>query len=312
MISVDIDDNRFNFRVAGIAIKENKIMLNKVKEQDYWFIPGGRIEGGEDSKNAIRREMKEKIDQNIIIEKYMFTIENFFQENDKKYHELGIYYHINVPEIWDGIKTINEAGTIIEYKWIDIDSLNNINVYPEIIKQIVKYEIKKPHFITYDDNDNVILTEASIEDVYIIYEMQKESFIPLLNKYNDIETNPASENIDKIINRINDQNSKYHLINYNDVPVGVIRIQKINNNEIYRISPIFIIPQYQNRGIAQKVLTIIEEIYKPQKKWVLSTISEEKNNCHLYEKYGYKPTGKLVKINEDMNIIYYEKIINSA
>jgi hypothetical protein len=39
----------------------------------------------------------------------------------------------------------------------------------------------------------------------------------------------------------------------------------------------------------------------------LDTILQEKGNCHLYEKIGYKKTGKIEKINERMDIVYYEK-----
>lgn len=58
MISVDVDSVRFNFRAGGIAIRDGKILLNRGVCEDYWFIPGGRIEGGEDSASALRREMR--------------------------------------------------------------------------------------------------------------------------------------------------------------------------------------------------------------------------------------------------------------
>jgi len=40
----------------------------------------------------------------------------------------------------------------------------------------------------------------------------------------------------------------------------------------------------------------------------LDTILQEKSNCYLYEKIGYKKTGQIEKINENMDIIYYEKL----
>jgi hypothetical protein len=52
---------------------------------------------------------------------------------------------------------------------------------------------------------------------------------------------------------------------------------------------------------------LIEEKYKPKNGWILDTILQEEGNCHLYEKLGYKKTGKIEKINERMDIVYYEK-----
>jgi hypothetical protein len=40
---------------------------------------------------------------------------------------------------------------------------------------------------------------------------------------------------------------------------------------------------------------------------MLDTILQEAGNCYLYEKLGYKKTGKTEKINDKMDIVYYEK-----
>ena len=39
----------------------------------------------------------------------------------------------------------------------------------------------------------------------------------------------------------------------------------------------------------------------------LDTILQEEGNGYLYEKLGYKRTGKIENINERMDIVYYEK-----
>ena len=138
MVTFQRNGIRFVLRVAGIAISDNKVLLTKNIKDDYWFIPGGRIEESEDSKAAIIREMKEELDQNIKIVKYLCMIENFFMENDIKYHEVGIYYKIIVPQKWSGTKTITENEQIMEFKWIRIDEFEEIIVYPQNIKNIIK------------------------------------------------------------------------------------------------------------------------------------------------------------------------------
>lgn len=44
-----------------------------------------------------------------------------------------------------------------------------------------------------------------------------------------------------------------------------------------------------------------------EKDWQLDTILEEKGNCHLYEKFGYRKTGKFEKISDIETIVFYEK-----
>ena len=52
-----------------------------------------------------------------------------------------------------------------------------------------------------------------------------------------------------------------------------------------RISPVFVMPEYRNRGLAQKAIKLAEEKHGCSD-WELDTILEEKGNCYLYEKMG--------------------------
>ena len=39
----------------------------------------------------------------------------------------------------------------------------------------------------------------------------------------------------------------------------------------------------------------------------LNSILQESSNCYLYEKLGYRQTGKAEQINDKMTIVFYEK-----
>ncbi len=69
----------------------------------------------------------------------------------------------------------------------------------------------------------------------------------------------------------------------------------------------FIHPGYQGKGIAQKVITLIEEMFLEATSWELATILEEEKNCFLYEKMGYKRTEVIKKLNDETTLIYYKK-----
>lgn len=73
-----------------------------------------------------------------------------------------------------------------------------------------------------------------------------------------------------------------------------------------RISPIFIMPEFQGRGIAQKALRLCEEAHGSGN-WELDTILQEPKNCHLYEKMGYRRTGKTEVVNDRLTLVFYEK-----
>lgn len=154
----------------------------------------------------------------------------------------------------------------------------------------------------------VELEKADNKDADLIYKMQVKSFLPLYEKYHDDNTSPAKETVQDVITRMSQLESTYYKILSDGIIVGAVRIRQLETKR-YRISPIFILPEYQGQGIAQKVFNIIEKEYSDAEMWELDTILEEVGNCYLYEKLGYKRTGVIEKINEDMTIVFYEKQI---
>ncbi|AFM41514.1 acetyltransferase [Desulfosporosinus acidiphilus SJ4] len=158
---------------------------------------------------------------------------------------------------------------------------------------------------------NISLTKAELKDAETIHVMQTNSFMPLLEKYQDFETSPANEPIEKIVTRLNQSFTDYYVIKNDGVTVGAIRIIKMGDQR-YRVSPIFILPEYQGKGFAQKVFEIIERVYCDARAWELDTLLQEKGNCHLYEKLGYKRTGKMETINRKMTLVFYEKYLTPS
>ena len=59
------------------------------------------------------------------------------------------------------------------------------------------------------------------------------------------------------------------------------------------ISPMFIHPIYQGKGIAQKVLILIEEMFPEARSFELATILEEERNCFYTKRWDIKEQKKL-------------------
>ncbi|TYS68501.1 GNAT family N-acetyltransferase [Sutcliffiella horikoshii] len=137
--------------------------------------------------------------------------------------------------------------------------------------------------------------------------MQQKAFRPLLAKYRDFDTNPANESIDKVITRIKNTNGEFLKIVVDDIIVGAICV--VNKGSAHWISPMFILPEYQGKGIAQKTIISVEERFMEATSWELATILEEGRNCYLYEKMGYVKTSVTKEINNHTTLIFYRKEI---
>lgn len=148
-----------------------------------------------------------------------------------------------------------------------------------------------------------IVNRDNIEDVW---KMQIEAFSELLEKYKDYNMSPAAESFDKVLARFEQPWTAYYFIMADNSRVGAVRVIDKKDGSRKRISPIWIMSEFRNKGYAQQAIEELERLYGSDN-WCLDTILQEKGNIHLYEKVGYHRTGKVEHINERMDIVFFEK-----
>ena len=150
------------------------------------------------------------------------------------------------------------------------------------------------------------LVRANVSDCDKLWNMQIEAFRDLLEKYKDYEISPGNESKERIKAKLSEPFTYFYYIYFEDDLVGAIRVVDKKDGSRKRISPVFIMKEFRNKGLAKKTFEEVEKIHGNDN-WKLDTILQEEGNCHLYEKLGYKRTGLVEKINERTDIVYYEK-----
>lgn len=153
----------------------------------------------------------------------------------------------------------------------------------------------------------ITLERAGEEDAPLLHEMQVKAFRELLDRYQDYDTNPACEAPDKVLFRLKQEFTYFYFICLNGRKAGAVRVvDKKEEGKKKRISPLFILPEFQGKGIAQEAVRLCEDVHGKEN-WELATILQEKKNCYLYEKMGYRKTGKTEAVNERLTLVFYEK-----
>lgn len=141
-VSVMVGEYLFNYRVSAIINNKNKILIHHSIKENHITLPGGRIKEGENSIEALRREFKEEMGQEIEYVKPYSLIENFFTMNNKKYHEVLITHEVRFKnkDVYnlDKIETIEKGKKDkLEFIWVDIDQLKKMNFIPKKLKELV-------------------------------------------------------------------------------------------------------------------------------------------------------------------------------
>lgn len=150
-LTLDVENYKLNIRAGGIIIHNNKVLTHKNVNKDHYCLPGGRVEIGESSEQTIKREIYEELKKKIEIKEYAATIENFFELEKKKYHEIYFLYRIEFLD--DEDKKIDytmhnmEGKEYLQYKWLELDKIDEYDILPTCLKDMLKSKNYPMHII---------------------------------------------------------------------------------------------------------------------------------------------------------------------
>ena len=142
----------FSVRVAALIRNEDKILVEQNTDVDYYGLIGGRCHLGEDSIEAIKREILEETGEEVIHIRTVGIIENFFTSrySNSPYHEILIIHEMKFKndKMYLEDKIVNkEEPSKAKFYWKKIIELNKCK--PEIVfKHLNDREIF--HFINKD------------------------------------------------------------------------------------------------------------------------------------------------------------------
>ncbi len=137
-IRLMIEDVKFSARAVGVIKKNNKILFQQRKGDEFWALPGGAIEVLERAKDVVKRELYEEIGlKDVKVVRPLWFVEYFFNFNNTEQHQYIIGYLLDTEneeiinkDEFDGI----EEGKNIVYKWFDIDTLKDAKIKPDYLK----------------------------------------------------------------------------------------------------------------------------------------------------------------------------------
>ena len=114
----------------AIVIKDGKILLCKSNEQGHYFLPGGHVEFGESAEVALKREMREESNTDLINIKFVGIFENTFGEEKEKHHEVNIIHTASVST-----EEVSSLEDHISFQRIEVEDLLNVKFLPSVFAQ---------------------------------------------------------------------------------------------------------------------------------------------------------------------------------
>jgi 8-oxo-dGTP diphosphatase len=115
--------------VAAIIKKDNEIFATQRgygEFKDGWEFPGGKIEKGETPEEALTREIKEELETDISVDKFVTTV-------DYDYPEFHLNMQCFLCSIKEGHLTLLEHSAA---KWLDMNHIDTVDWLPADVKVV--------------------------------------------------------------------------------------------------------------------------------------------------------------------------------
>lgn len=148
-IKYDRDNFSFAYRVSAIIYNKDKtkILLFYGNDMDYYMLPGGKVHQLEKSEDAIKREIIEELGFNNLKFDLVGISEEIVKNKKNDIHQITLTYKcIYEDEISkEQFKSIESDW--INFKWVDINELDNYKIHPSNVKELIKNSDSINHLV---------------------------------------------------------------------------------------------------------------------------------------------------------------------
>ncbi len=122
----------------GVCIVDGKVLLCRPKKGGYTYLPGGHVEFGETSREALVREMQEETGLAATAGDLLGVVESQFEQHGQKHCEISLVYRMAIEPAPDASKPVAAREDWIAFEWRPLDELAAANMLPPEMRKYVR------------------------------------------------------------------------------------------------------------------------------------------------------------------------------
>lgn len=145
----------FSYRVAGICVRDGKVLLQTTTGDDRSFaFPGGHVAFGETNAQTLVREFREETGAEIKVGELKWVAEIFFPWGSRPCHQICLYYMVDILDgipmdgRFPGSEHLEGRKFDLEFHWVPLERVGELEIYPTNARELLgKLEEGVQHFI---------------------------------------------------------------------------------------------------------------------------------------------------------------------
>lgn len=120
----------------GVCVQDGKLLVCRSVRHGHHYLPGGHVEWGETSPQALQREWIEELKVPCHVGDFLGLLEQTYELRGKVVAEISLVFAVECPDLTPAAAETAEPDNI-DFSWIPLSSLNDFPLMPEKIRQAI-------------------------------------------------------------------------------------------------------------------------------------------------------------------------------
>ncbi len=152
----ELEDTQFNYRVGGVAIDGNRVLLHRRGQDDFWTLPSWKTVMLEPATLQLEKRLATECGTEPTVGRLMFVVESLFEYQGRQRHELSLCFLVRFAE---GTPILHEqrpfqplgGNRAHTFLWQPLDQIDRIDMRPSALRQLLRRLPDRAVYVVHDE-----------------------------------------------------------------------------------------------------------------------------------------------------------------
>lgn len=127
----------------GACVKGGKVLLCRNRKHGNVYLPGGHVDWGEDSKQALAREWREELGVPGQAGRFLGVVEQVYQARSGRTCEISLIFEVRCPKI-SARQDPASAEDHLAFEWVPLKKLKGAGLLPMALAENLPVWLVRP------------------------------------------------------------------------------------------------------------------------------------------------------------------------